>query len=176
MPLTFGHQCHNAQVPTCQLCGCQGHEALKCWYRWNFSYLAQEELPQALATLTVNEEADANIYMDTGASAHITNNLGTLTNLIPYDGYDKVIVGDGSKLHISHIGDCLDYKNIRLNNVLMAPDIKKNLISVSQLAKDNSCICEFTDSDFVIKDLETGKVLATGSKKGDLMLLIKMQS
>lgn len=159
MPLTFGHQCHNAQVPTCQLCGCQGHEALKCWYRWDFSYLAQEELPQALATLTVNEEADANIYMDTGASAHITNNLGTLTNLICYDGYDKVIVGDGSKLHISHIGDCLDYKNIRLNNVFMA-----------------SCICEFTDSDFVIKDLETGKVLATGSKKGDLMLLMKMQS
>lgn len=90
-------------------------------------------------------DVDPTLYMDTGASAHITNDPGNLTNLVPYAGSDKIMVGDGSCLNISHIGDCVKYRNIKLNDVLVVPKMKKNLVSVSQLAKDNACTCEFID-------------------------------
>lgn len=91
-----------------------------------------------------------------------------LRNLVPYIGDDKVIAGDGSKLGISCIGDLSGYGNIKLKDVLVVPQIKKNLLFVSQLARDNACTCEFSDLGFVIKDRQTGKTLATGRKQGTL--------
>lgn len=53
------------------------------------------------------------------------------------------------------------------------PDIKKNLISVSQLTENNSCIFEFSSEKFLIKDRRTGWILATGSRMGGLYALDK---
>lgn len=50
------------------------------------------------------------ISIDTEASAHTTNEAGNLTNLTPYTGSDHVMIGDGSSLHISHVGDYVTYK------------------------------------------------------------------
>lgn len=47
----------------------------------------------------------------------------------------------------------------------------KKLLSVSQLTKDQSCIFEFSDSGFLIKDRHSGRILATGSMKGNLYAL-----
>ena len=43
--------------------------------------------------------------------------------------------------HITHVGGNIHTKdgNLRLNNALIVPEIKKNLVSVSQLTKDNAC-------------------------------------
>lgn len=107
----------------CQVCSRRGHTADRCWYRWDYAYQAQSGIPQALVT----EDLDPTLYMDTGASAHITNDAGNLTNLAPYIGSDKVIIGDGSRLHISHIGDYVKYNNIKLNDVLVVPKIQKKI-------------------------------------------------
>lgn len=123
--------------------------------------------------MTSEARRDQCVYVDTGASSHMTNNACTLINLIPYSGSDKVTNSDGAQLHISHGGYCMKYQNFKLNSVLVVPKIKKNLISVSQLAKDNACICEFSDSGFVIKDREMGKILATSSRQGNLYALKK---
>lgn len=160
----------NTRAPLiCQICDRRGYFAAKCWYRWDYAYQAHDDIPQVLAA----EDVDPTLYMDTGASAHITNDPGNLTNLVPYAGSDKITVGDGSCLNISHIGDCVQYRNIKLNDVLVVPKMKKNLVSVSQLAKDNACTCEFTDSNFVIKDKATGTILASGHKHGNLYALNK---
>ena len=50
-------------------------------------------------------------------------------------------------------------------------EIKKNLVSVSQLARDNSCPFEFPNLNFLIKERATGKLMAIGSKKGNLYAL-----
>ncbi|GLT52666.1 hypothetical protein SLA2020_259920 [Shorea laevis] len=42
---------------SCQICGVVGHTALKCWYRFDHAYQC-EELPQALATLSLLEDKD----------------------------------------------------------------------------------------------------------------------
>lgn len=39
-----------------------------------------------------------------------------------------------------------------LRDVLVAPTIHKNLLSVSELTKVQSCVYEFSDSSFLVKD------------------------
>lgn len=57
-----------------------------------------------------------------------------------------------------------------LKNILVVPNLKKNLLSVAQLTLDNSCSIAANSHDFVIKDPQ-GKTLAKGHKKGGLYAL-----
>lgn len=59
-----------AQV-VCQICGKPKHIASECWYRYDFSQ-SEEEVPQALAAMNINEVPDPNWYVKTGATAHMT--------------------------------------------------------------------------------------------------------
>lgn len=91
-------------------------------------------------------------------------------------GSNKIYVGDGTGLRISHIGDAsltTSSGNFELKDVLFVPDIKKNLISVSPLTYNNSCIFEFSSEKFLIKDRRTGWILATESRMGGLYALDK---
>lgn len=56
-----------------------------------------------------------------------------------------------------------------LKNVLLVSNMKKNLISISQLTDDLSCLVEFSSKGFLIKDLNTSKILALKTKKGGLV-------
>ncbi|GKV31042.1 hypothetical protein SLEP1_g39784 [Rubroshorea leprosula] len=114
---------------TCQICGINGHTALKCWYRFDHAYQS-EELPQALATITLEDDKDQTFYADTGASDHMTSRIGNLIFKRPYNGKQKVYTGDGTPLHITHIGS-MSVGPLKLNNVLVVPNLKKNLISIS---------------------------------------------
>ena len=74
-----------------------------------------------------------------------------------YQGNDKLTVGNGNKLHISHIGYSMlptynPHKHIKLNHILYVLDIAKNLISVSKLLLDNDINVEFHKSVCFIKD------------------------
>ncbi|GLT46299.1 hypothetical protein SLA2020_200620 [Shorea laevis] len=157
----------------CQICGISGHTALKCWYRFDHAYQS-EELPQALATMTLLEKKDQNTYVDTGATDHMTSDAGKLYTKRPYTGNHKVFTGDGTPLDISHIGSA-SIGSLKLNNVLVVPNLKKNLLSVSKFTKENPCIFEFSSNGFVIKDQVTQAVLARGTKKGQLYALEEEQ-
>ena len=61
-------------------------------------------------------------------------------------------------------------KRNKLNDVLVVPHLKKNLVSVRKFIYDNSCIFEFTSSDFAIKD-QNLKIIARGHKRGQLYAL-----
>ncbi|OIT38501.1 hypothetical protein A4A49_08789 [Nicotiana attenuata] len=156
----------------CQICGRNNHTAIKCFYRWHFSYQAPEDLPQALATLSVNSQSggDNAHYMDSGANTHMTNNLGNLYNLKPYNGNDKIIVENGQELDITHVGKGI-ISGLRMSEVLVVPKLKKNLLSVSKITRDNCCSIEFDESSFVVKDKRTGKLTAKGAKRGEIYAL-----
>ena len=67
---------------------------------------------------------------------HITDDPGNLDSLTPYHGSDGVMVGNGQTLPITHFGQATigtGVSSINLNDVLLVPDIKKNLLSVSSL-------------------------------------------
>ena len=65
--------------------------------------------------------------VDTRAIDHVVSNPGIIKKLISYRGSNYIMVGDGSYLMSQVI--------IPLSNVLVAPKIAKNLLSVSQLTK-----------------------------------------
>jgi hypothetical protein len=58
--------------------------------------------------------------------------------------------------------------NFILNNILVAPSLVHNLISVRQFTRDNSCSIEFDASSFSVKELGTGRVILRCDSTGDL--------
>lgn len=57
---------------------------------------------------------------------------------------------------------------MRLKNVLLVPNITKNLLSIGKLADDLSCVILFSSKGFVVKDKKTWKTLASGCREGGL--------
>lgn len=55
--------------------------------------------------------------------------------------------------------------------MLLVPNLKKNLLSVSQLTTQFPVNCEFSNVDFCVKEWETGQAMITGKRKGDLYVL-----
>lgn len=51
------------------------------------------------------------------------------------------------------------YHSLSLKNVLITPNIIKNLISVRSFTKDNSCSVEFVPFGFFVMDLQTKQIL-----------------
>ena len=61
------------------------------------------------------------------------------------------MVGNSDTLDITHVGSALlnvGSGHLKLNNVLVVPNIKKNLISVSQLTSEYPYAIEFSSSGF----------------------------
>ncbi|KAF8401648.1 hypothetical protein HHK36_012594 [Tetracentron sinense] len=157
----------------CQICNKRNHTALKCFNRFNHSFQA-DDIPQALAAFSIADNQNSEWFPDTGATAHMTGNPGKLQNLKPYKGNDGVMVGNGQTLAITHIGEAhINEKStpIDLKNVLLVPEIKKDLLSVSQLTNDMPYTFEFNSDGFVIKDRRTNLVVAVGSRKEGLYAL-----
>ena len=47
--------------------------------------------------------SDLSWFVDSGATNHITSNLNNLSLHTPYNGGDKVAIGNGKKLLITHV-------------------------------------------------------------------------
>ena len=119
--------------------------------------------------------------MDNGATSRITDDLNNLSlQQRDYKGKEKIIVGNGHSLYISHTGSSFipSFETpLLLNNILYAPEITKNLLSVSQITKDISHILynnvsdEFYVNYYLFKDKATKKVLLRGTLKGGLYQL-----
>lgn len=80
---------------------------------------------------------------------------GMLVNKLPYKGTTSVIIGDGSKLPISCVGQVhlKTYANpLVLKNLLYLSKHLYNLLSVKQLCTDNNCSINFDVSSVHIKD------------------------
>ncbi|PHT48384.1 hypothetical protein CQW23_12592 [Capsicum baccatum] len=111
--------------------------------RWDYSYQSQQEVPQELALMAISDQKDNNLYMDSGATNHMVQSIG-----------DK------------RIG-----KNLHLKDMFVVLELKKNLIFVSKLVKDNAFSLEFTDEGFVVKDKSTGIILSKGHKRRGMYAL-----
>ncbi|KAL4284641.1 hypothetical protein GQ457_16G010410 [Hibiscus cannabinus] len=80
-------------------------------------------------------------YLDTGATHHVTNDSANLQAGTVYTGNRRSLV---------------------LQNLLHVPLIKKNLLYVSQLVKDNDVVLEFNANGCVIKSSQSQNVLLRG--------------
>jgi hypothetical protein len=109
--------------------------------------------------------------MDSGASSHVTGKTNTLTSYHPnLDGNSQhIIVGNGSKLPILVVGSAqISSLPLHLQNVLVSPQIVKNLISVRKFTRDNYVSIEFNPFGFSVKNLATKTIILRCNSDGDL--------
>ena len=132
------------------------------------------DFAQAFNTMTIADPGAADWYMDSGANAHLASSSGMLNYVLKDCTGKTVIVGNGSQIPITSFGSTSIPANSRalaLKNVLVAPNIIKNLISVRRFTNDNWCSVEFDPFGFTIKDLSTRRILLRSESNGDLYFL-----
>ena len=118
-----------------------------------------------------NTVADDTWYLDSGASHHLTQNGDNLTESSPYNGKDKITIGNGKHLSISNTGShrlVSSSHSFQLRKVFHVPFISANLISVAKLCSNNNALIEFRSNNFIVKDLHTKKVLVQGRLENGL--------
>ncbi|KAI0509831.1 hypothetical protein KFK09_010428 [Dendrobium nobile] len=158
---------------TCQICLKRGHSAASCWHRANLQY-TPPATQQSTALLATNTTPDSSWYLDSGASAHLTNSMDNLSLSRPYQGSDTITIGDGTSVGITNTGAGLlpnPSRKLHLSKILYSPAIRYNLISISQLTKDNDITITFNPSGFILKDMKTHKVLFQGPCNNGLYTL-----
>lgn len=119
---------------------------------------------------------DQTWYVDSGATNHMTADTNNLLMKSNYQGGSQVQVGNGQAVPITHIGMSFipsnsSYRVLQLKNMLCVKKIAKNLLSISQITKDNDVIVEFHSDHCLIKDKATRAVLLQGSLKDGLYQL-----
>ena len=61
-----------------QVCGKPGHDALRCYNRFNHSFQPEEPRPRNANAVHSNNTNDSNCYFDSGATDHLTSDLDRL--------------------------------------------------------------------------------------------------
>ncbi|CAN6704282.1 unnamed protein product [Malus baccata var. baccata] len=154
-------------VVECQICGKRGHSALDCYQRGNYAYQGQPP-PPSLSAMNAQKTSqflppDAWI-VDSGASHYITSDISALSQVIPFEGSEKITIGNGIGLLIKNIGSTTLHtpkRSLILNKVLHVPTIARSLLSVKQLCADNKS----DDSEFFVRDKKTKGIMYHGKSR-----------
>ncbi|KAL2471126.1 Integrase [Abeliophyllum distichum] len=128
-----------------------------------------------LMCATIDTMSDPAWLANTEASNDVTADIKYLNSEGQYSGKKKIMVGNGDKLNISCIGNSkiptLTDKPLVLNKLLHVPEIKTNLVSVSQLTADNCVFMEFHPDYCCVKDQSTRKPMLEGNLREGLYQL-----
>lgn len=117
-------------------------------------------------------QPDENYYMDTAATSHMTADAGILSSYFNSSNKNhNIVVGSGHLIPIVGHG-CTNlpppHPPFVLQNVLHAPKLIKNLISVRKFTTDNMVSISFDPFGFSVNDLQTGIRLMRCDSVGDL--------
>lgn len=136
------------------------------------SYVDQATtLPQAFNAMTVQDYGDSRWYMDFEATSHLASDTGKLTSISNNSSISSIFVGNGNSIPVTNSGhNMLPALNrpLHLHNVLVTPNIIKNLSSIRQFTCDNNCSVEFDPFGFFVKDLWTRHLLLQCNSNGEL--------
>jgi hypothetical protein len=130
-------------------------------------------LTNSFSTIALTLLAVTDWVTDSGTSNHTTSNDGNLTSIHPPNSIDpsSIIVGNGSDLSFTSVGDSALLDLFYLNNVLVTPDIIQNLLSIHLFITDNWCSMEFDPSFLSVKDLSTWNVITRCNSSGALYMM-----
>jgi hypothetical protein len=125
-------------------------------------------LAHSFSTMGLTPPASTEWIADSGASFHTTPDAGILSSVRPPHPScpSSIMVGDGSCLPITAVGSAP-----RLPNVLIAPRMVYNLLSIRQFTADNSYSIEFDSSGLTVKDSASRRPLPRCDSPGPLYTL-----
>jgi hypothetical protein len=89
----------------------------------------------------------------------------------PMSGRDKVQTTDGSLCPIAGVGDITCTSDLHLSSVFHVPNFTNNLLSVSQLVNDLTCVVFLSPTHIVLQELKTKKVIDIGQRSEGLYRL-----
>jgi histone deacetylase 1/2 len=112
-------------------------------------------------------------FPDSSATNHLTPDSSNLMTKTEYTGNTKILMGNGSSIDIDHIGSSSLMANddstvLTLSQLLHAPHISKNLMSVHKFAKDNNVYFEFHPNSCCFKSQVNNKLLLEGYARNGL--------
>ncbi|XP_071714692.1 uncharacterized protein [Rutidosis leptorrhynchoides] len=136
------------------------------------NYFGQETLlSHAFCTMTLQDYKNAGWHMDTGATTHLTSSINNLSTIFNHFMYPSVAVGDVNTIPVTNVGHSVlpnIHRPLYLSNVLVTPNIVKNLISVRRFARDNKVFICFDEFGFSVKDYLTHCLLLRCDSSGEL--------
>jgi hypothetical protein len=105
-----------------------------------------------------------------GTTHHTTPSVGNISTLRPLASSNpsSIVVGNGSSLLITSVGDSILSEQFYLNNILLPPDMVQSLLSIRCFTTDNWCSMEFDPFDLSVKDLTTKNVIVMSNSTGPL--------
>ncbi|KAL5544292.1 hypothetical protein UlMin_008076 [Ulmus minor] len=103
-----GRFCNHSR-PICQVCGKIGHIAAHCYYKFDNNYMgapleANKNIQHSVFVATPDMLNDPAWYADSRASTHVMNDASNLNQKQNYTGKESLVVGNGQRLDIAHIG------------------------------------------------------------------------
>lgn len=120
--------------------------------------------PQALMANS-DSASSVNWHPDSWASHHATYSAQNIHQTTPFEGPDQIYIGNGQGLPVISSGSSQFFSPLNpkfrfvLSNLLHVPHTTKNLISVSQFAKDNNVFFEFHANSCYVKSQASNETL-----------------
>ncbi|WVZ59388.1 hypothetical protein U9M48_009534 [Paspalum notatum var. saurae] len=133
----------------------------------------QAALARSFSSVGLTPPVGTEWIADSGASYHTTPTAGILSSIRPPHSScpSSIMVGDGSCFPVTSVGDAGSLGSFRLPNVLVAPHMVHNLLSIRQFTADNSCTVEFDSSGLTVKDSASRRPLLRCDSQGPLYTL-----
>jgi hypothetical protein len=127
----------------------------------------------AFQTPTLTPPMGPEWIADTGATYHTTPDPGILTSVRPPSSSlpSSIMVANGSCLLVTSMGAAGSPGSFRIPDVLVAPSLVHNLLSIRRFTTNNSCSVEFDSSGLTVKDSETRRPLLRCDSIGPLYTL-----
>jgi hypothetical protein len=145
------------------------------WAPYNGVGWGQQSLMNSFSTMALqpphNSVNDWVAY--SGALHHTTHSVSNISNPHPLNSTSpsSIVVGNGSTLPITSIGNLVIPGPFYLNNILLARDIVQNLLSVRRFTTNNWCSMEFDPFGLSVKDLTIRNVIGRSNSTGPLYML-----
>ena len=130
----------------------------------------QTALAQSFSTMGLTPPVSTEWIADSSDSFHITPDADILSSVRPPHPScpSSIMVGDGSYLPVTAVGSASD--SFRLPNVLVAPQMIHNLLSICQFTSNNSCSIKFDPSGLTVKDSTSRRPLLRCDSPGPFTL------
>jgi hypothetical protein len=121
--------------------------------------------PAGLMAGTCGNLGNSCIFLDSGASQHMTSDYELLQNYQPFDKHEPIIVGNGQPIFAEGRGN-LTVHGLTLSRVLYIPKLCATLVSVSALTA-TGCTVSFHDQKYKITS-SNGTILLEGVSKNGM--------
>lgn len=191
---TKSNRSHKRFPFRCNNCGRRGHMARDCRSEnveegnaatsqveetWDAEAFYAQDQEEVAFNATVESRGNKfeEWIVDSGCSNHMTGEHEKLQESRNYEGSKVVVIADNSKLSIAHIGNVVfcpedNNRELKLEGVYHVPGMKKNLLSVSQLASAGHYVLFGPDDVKIYKEFVTpSKPILKGRRSDSIYVM-----